>query len=164
MINGSILLIFQQVESDFALNAWQYIMVTWARENGLALYINGTEVTRARGYMPQEGEHDRDSYTRLIVGRNAAGTPYGYTRMVASSLAFFDAEVPAESAKDMFLYFSSNGKSLGTLLSFFFLSLPMSHLLLVNLAWRFKSVMKQYVVRILFSGSSLTKRSNRITL
>lgn len=120
MINGSILLIFQQVESDFALNAWQYIMVTWARENGLALYINGTEVTRARGYMPQEGEHDKDSYTRLIVGRNAAGTPYGYTRMVASSLAFFDAEVPAESAKDMFLYFSSNGKSLGTLLSFFF--------------------------------------------
>lgn len=72
--------------------------------------------------MPQEGEHDKDSYTRLIVGRNAAGTPYGYTRMVASSLAFFDAEVPAESAKDMFLYFSSNGKSLGTLLSFFFLA------------------------------------------
>lgn len=97
-------------------------MVTWARENGLALYINGTEVTRARGYMPQEGEHDKDSYTRLIVGRNAAGTPYGYTRMVASSLAFFDAEVPAESAKDMFLYFSSNGKSLGTLLSLFFLA------------------------------------------
>lgn len=97
-------------------------MVTWARENGLALYINGTEVTRARGYMPQEGEHDKDSYTRLIVGRNAAGTPYGYTRMVASSLAFFDAEVPAESAKDMFLYYSSNGKSLGTLLSFFFLA------------------------------------------
>nr|XP_058946642.1 uncharacterized protein LOC131774603 [Pocillopora verrucosa] len=100
-----------RVESDFALNAWQYIMVTWARENGLALYINGTEVTRARGYMPQEGEHDKDSYTRLIVGRNAAGTPYGYTRMVASSLAFFDAEVPAESAKDMFLYFSSNVES-----------------------------------------------------
>ena len=85
-------------------------MVTWARENGLALYINGTEITRALGYMPQEGEHDKDTYTRLIVGRNAAGTPYGYTRMVASSLEFFDAEVPAESAKDVFLYFSSNGK------------------------------------------------------
>ena len=85
-------------------------MVTWARENGLALYINGTEIARARGYMPQEGDHDKDTYTRLIVGRNAAGAPYGYTRMVVSSLAFFDAEVPAESAKDVFLYFSSNGK------------------------------------------------------
>lgn len=85
-------------------------MVTWARENGLALYINGTEIARARGYMPQEGDHDKDTYTRLIVGRNAAGVPYGYTRMVVSSLAFFDAEVPAESAKDVFLYFSSNGK------------------------------------------------------
>lgn len=86
-------------------------MVTWARENGLALYINGTEITRALGYMPQEGEHDKDTFTRLIVGRNAAGTPYGYTRMVASSLEFFDAEVPAESAKDVFLYFSSNGET-----------------------------------------------------
>lgn len=84
-------------------------MVTWARENGLALYINGTEIARARGYMPQEGDHDKDSYTRLILGRNAAGTPYGYTRMVASSLVFFEAEVPKESAKDVFLYFSSNG-------------------------------------------------------
>ena len=101
---------FWQVESDFSFNVWQYVMVTWARENGLALYINGTEITRALGYMPQEGEHDKDTYTRLIVGRNAAGTPYGYTRMVASSLEFFDAEVPAESAKDVFLYFSSNGE------------------------------------------------------
>lgn len=102
--------VFWQVESDFSFNVWQYVMVTWARENGLALYINGTEITRALGYMPQEGDHDKDTYTRLIVGRNAAGTPYGYTRMVASSLEFFDAEVPAESAKDVFLYFSSNGE------------------------------------------------------
>ena len=84
-------------------------MVTWARENGLALYINGTQIARARGYMPQEGDHDKDTFTRLIVGRNAAGAPYGYTRMVASSLVFFDAEVPAESAKNVFMYFSSNG-------------------------------------------------------
>ena len=95
-------------------------MVTWARENGLAMYINGTEIARARGYMPQEGDHDKDTYTRLIVGRNAAGTPYGYTRMVASSLAFFDAEVPAESAKDVFLYFSGNGKSSGAFCVSFF--------------------------------------------
>lgn len=86
-------------------------MVTWARENGLALYINGTEIARARGYMPQEGDHDKDAYTRLIVGRSAAGAPYGYTRMVTSSLVFFDAEVPVASAKDVFLYFSSNGES-----------------------------------------------------
>ena len=106
-----------QVESDFTLNVWQYVMVTWARENGLALYINGTEIARAPGYMPQEGDHDKDTYTRLIVGRNAAGTPYGYTRMVASSLEFFDAEVPRESAKDVALYFSSNGE-------IYFLSFP----------------------------------------
>lgn len=100
-----------RVESDFELNAWQYVMVTWARENGLALYINGTEIARARGYMPQEGDHDKDSFTRLVVGRSAAGAPYGYTKMVASSLVFFDTEVPAESAKDVFLYFSSNVES-----------------------------------------------------
>ena len=105
-----LIIVCLQVESDFSFNVWQYVMVTWARENGLALYINGTEITRALGYMPQEGEHDKDTYTRLVVGRNAAGTPYGYTRMVASSLEFFDAEVPAESAKDVFLYFSSNGE------------------------------------------------------
>ena len=105
-----LIIVCLQVESDFSFNVWQYVMVTWARENGLALYINGTEITRALGYMPQEGDHDKDTYTRLIVGRNAAGTPYGYTRMVASSLEFFDAEVPAESAKDVFLYFSSNGE------------------------------------------------------
>ena len=93
-------------------------MVTWARENGLALYINGTEIARARGYMPQEGDHDKDSHTRLIVGRSAAGAPYGYTKMVTSSLVFFDTEVPAESAKDVFLYFSSNGKAGALLVGF----------------------------------------------
>ena len=100
----------RQVESDLAFNTWHYVMATWSRENGLALYVNGTEVARSRGYMPQEGDHDKDTYTRLIVGRNAAGAPYGYTRMIVSTLVFFDAEVPPESSKDVFLYFSSNGE------------------------------------------------------
>ncbi|XP_031555970.1 uncharacterized protein LOC116292758 [Actinia tenebrosa] len=94
-----------RVEAPYTTNKWQYVLITWKQEDGLTLYMDGAPVASSEAVVPQRGDHLQDSLTRLAVGRNSAGPPYGNTKMALSSLVFFDHHVRTLDAKKISLYY-----------------------------------------------------------
>lgn len=69
-----------QLSTELVTNQWQDIVITWKKEEGLMLYVNGAfrdslKEGRETSLVPNK-------QARLTIGRKSGNPPFKYTRYI----------------------------------------------------------------------------------
>ncbi|XP_078359625.1 uncharacterized protein LOC144644082 isoform X4 [Oculina patagonica] len=91
-----------QLSMELVTNEWQDIAMTWKKEEGLMLYVNG-----AFRDSVKEGTVTSlipNKQARLTIGRKSGNPPFKYTRMYVSSLYAFTRFLAPEDVPYVFSF------------------------------------------------------------
>ncbi|XP_074615208.1 uncharacterized protein LOC141874734 isoform X6 [Acropora palmata] len=91
-----------QLSTELVTNQWQDIVMTWKKEEGLMLYVNGAfrdslKEGRETSFVPNK-------QARLTIGRKSGNPPFKYTRMYISSLFAFTRFLAPEDVPYVFTF------------------------------------------------------------
>jgi hypothetical protein len=66
------------LSTELVSNEWQDVVLTWKKEEGLMLYVNGAFRDSQKDGTASESVPNKQA--RLTVGRKSGNPPYRYTR------------------------------------------------------------------------------------
>lgn len=66
------------LSTDLVTNNWQDVVLTWKKEEGLMLYVNGAFRDSQKDGTPTKQVPNKQA--RLTIGRKSGNPPYRYTR------------------------------------------------------------------------------------
>ncbi|XP_067038773.1 uncharacterized protein [Acropora muricata] len=91
-----------QLSTELVTNQWQDIVMTWKKEEGLMLYVNGA----FRDSLKEGTETSLvpNKQARLTIGRKSGNPPFKYTRMYISSLFAFTRFLAPEDVPYVFTF------------------------------------------------------------
>ncbi|XP_022799604.1 uncharacterized protein LOC111337536 isoform X3 [Stylophora pistillata] len=91
-----------QLSMELVTNEWQDIVLTWKKEEGLMLYVNGA----FRDSLKDGTETSLipNKQARLTIGRKSGNPPFKYTRMYISSLYAFTRFLAPEDVPYVFTF------------------------------------------------------------
>lgn len=105
-------LFFHQTEADISdnTNKWIHILVSWSKELGLTLYIDGVQRGGDLGGLATSGYEAAPQEENLRFGRSLSNDQTSFASFYIASFAIFRQSMSSAMAYQIYKYYIANGK------------------------------------------------------